>query len=79
MQPQLTDYEKQSLTRLGGSIHSGKWTNAALVQLIELAGDFLNLKTIPNYCKANNISYNGAKKNRNIVKIFNVKFVIDNP
>jgi len=78
MQPQLTDYEKQSLTRLGESIHSGKWTNGALVQLIELAGDFLNLQTIPDYCRSNKISYNGVKKGRLVQKIFNVKFVIDN-
>ena len=74
----LSEYEINSLNRLGESIQSGKWTNAGLVQLIELCGDFLNIKTIPNYAKENQISYNGAKKFRNKVKIFNVNFIIEN-
>lgn len=44
----LTDYERQSLHKLGESIHSGKWSNDGLVQLIELSGGYLNLKTIFN-------------------------------
>ena len=56
----------------------GELNNDSLVQLIELSGSLLNLKTIPDYAKANNKSYNGVKNNRNIVTIFNVKFVIDN-
>ena len=78
MNPQLTDYEKNSLNKLGESIQSGKWTNEGLVQLIEMSGGYLNLQTIPDYCRSNNISYNGAKKGRLIQRIFNVKFVIDN-
>ena len=66
MKQQLTDYETQSLNKLGESIQSGKWSNEGLVQLIELIGDFLNLQAIPDYCKANQITYNGAKKSRNI-------------
>jgi hypothetical protein len=38
----------------------------------------LNLKTISDYAKENNLSYNGVKKCRENVEIFNVKFVIDN-
>jgi hypothetical protein len=49
-----------------------------LVQFIEVAGSFLNLQTIPDYAKKHNLSYNGVKKHREIVTIFNVKFVIDN-
>lgn len=78
MNLQLTDYEKNSLNKLGESIQYGKWSNEGLVQLIELVGSFLNLQTIPDYCKSNNITYNGVKKSRNIQRIFNVKFVIDN-
>lgn len=54
------------------------YTNDDLVQFIEHAGSFLNLKTIPDYAKENNMSYNGVKKFRTIVTIFNTKFVIDN-
>jgi len=63
---------------IGESIEKNRYSNNDLVQLIELIGGYLNLKTIPNYCKSENISYNGAKKCRNVVKIFDVKFVIDN-
>ncbi len=53
-------------------------SNDDLVQVIELCGMLLNIQTIPDYAKENNMSYNGVKKNRQITKIFNVKFVIDN-
>ena len=75
---ELTKYEKDSLIKLGESIQSGRWSNDGLVQLIELAGTFLNLKTIPAYSKANGISYNGAKKCRKVISLFGVKFVIEN-
>ncbi|MEK0369720.1 MAG: hypothetical protein QQN55_00995 [Nitrosopumilus sp.] len=53
-------------------------SNDDLVQIIELCGSFLNIKSIPDYAKENNISYNGVKKCRNVVEIFGNKFVIDN-
>lgn len=56
----------------------GELDNDTLVQLIEQAGNYLNLKTIPDYAATNNMSYNGVKKTRKIVELFNVKFVIDN-
>ncbi len=52
--------------------------NSEIVQLIELLGGYLNLKTIPEYAKQNKLSYNGVKKHRTIKNIFGVKFVIDN-
>lgn len=76
--PNISEYEKLAIKRLGESIHQGKWSNDGLVQLIELAGDYLNLQTIPDYARRNNLSYNGVKKTRLIKPIFNVKFVIDN-
>ena len=33
---------------------------------------------ITDYAKYNNISYNGAKKFRDVKKIFNINFIIDN-
>ncbi len=57
----------------------GELDNSSLVQLIEQAGNYLNLKTIPDYAKANGISYNGAKNNRETTELFGVKFIIDNP
>lgn len=75
---QLTEYETNSLNKLSKVIEEGKFSNYGLIQLIELCGRYLNLKTIPEYAKEHNKSYNGVKKFRNIMKIFNVKFVIDN-
>lgn len=57
---------------------AGELTNNDLVQLIEVAGAFLNLKTISDYAKENNLSYNGAKHFRETIEIFKTKFIIDN-
>jgi hypothetical protein len=56
----------------------GELDNSSLVQIIELCGNYLNLKTISDYAKSNGISYNGAKNFRKTVEIFNIKFIIDN-
>lgn len=63
---------------LSQRIENGELSNADLVQLIELCGKYLNLKTISEYAKKNNMSYNGVKKARKIVKLFGNKYVIDN-
>ena len=59
-------------------VESNLLSNDDLVQIIELTGALLNLQTISDYAKENKMSYNGAKKFRKTVKIFNTKFVIDN-
>lgn len=66
------------LNEIEKAIYNGQFTNEQLVQLIELAGSYLNLQTIPNYIKTNKITYNGVKKCRNVKTILGVKFVIDN-
>ena len=53
-------------------------SNENLVQIIERVNDYLNLKTIQKYATDNNISYNGAKNNRQITTLFGVKFIADN-
>ena len=58
---------------------SGSITDEQLVQLIEQACSYLNLKTLTNYASSEKISYNGAKKrNSQKVKIDNVEFIINN-
>lgn len=57
---------------------SGDLKNKDLVQIIELCGGFLNLKSISDYAKENKMSYNGVKNHRKTVYLFNKKFVIDN-
>jgi hypothetical protein len=66
------------LTFVAEKFENKQIDNSTLVQLIELCGSYLNLQTIPKYCKNNNISYNGAKKCRNIIKVLGVKFVQEN-
>lgn len=69
---------KDLVNKIGVTIFNGDLSNEELVQIIELCGSYLNLKTISDYSRDNNISYNGVKKCRNIVNIFNTKYVIDN-
>lgn len=69
------EYQQKALQKLGESIHDGKWDSDSLVQLIELAGTYANLKTIPDYAREHGLTYNGVKKTRKIVTLFGVKFV----
>ena len=66
------------ITRFEKYIFDGNVSNEELVQIIEVCGQYLNLKTISDYCKVNNISYNGAKNFRTKIELFGVKFIIDN-
>ena len=70
--------KEKILNRLSGLIETNELNNEDLVQIIEHVGSYLNLQTISEYSKENNLSYNGVKKCRKIIKLFNVKFVIDN-
>lgn len=75
---QLTEKEKEILNRFQKFIYNNSPNNDLLVQIIELAGTYLNIQTISDYAKENGLSYNGVKNNREIRNIFNVRFVIDN-
>ena len=59
-------------------ICSNELSEGSLVQLFERLNTFTNLKTITQYAKDNNISYNGAKNNRKVIELFGVKFIADN-
>jgi len=63
---------------LSKRIEDGELSNEDLVQIIEHIGSYLNLTTRSDYAKKNGLSYNGAKKFRENVKLFNVNFIIDN-
>ncbi len=76
--PAISSNGKKLLDFLDDKMMDGNFTNTDLVQFIESVGKYLNLQTIPDYANENKMSYNGVKKFRNIIKIFNVKFVIDN-
>ena len=65
--------------KLFQNYENGSVSDDDLVQLIELASNYLNLKTITNYAKANKITYNGALKRKlNKVIIDSQIFIIDN-
>lgn len=74
----MTEKEVVKLIEIEKYIYENNISNVFLIQLIELGFNYLNLKTIPQYAKDNNMSYNGVKKYRKIIKIRNMKYVIDN-
>ena len=49
-----------------------------IVQLFERLAPYANLKTIADYARDNNLSYNGVKKHRRPVDLFGCKLVPDN-
>ena len=76
--PTTTDNTKKLIGFVAKNYESGKLDNDSLVQLIELAAQYLNLKTIAEYAKTNKISYNGAKNYRKHLKISGIKFIANN-
>lgn len=67
------------INRLGELIQNENGlTNEEIIEIIEFLGNFLNLKTISDYAKENNLSYNGVKKFRKTIKLFGIKLVVDN-
>jgi hypothetical protein len=75
---QTTENTTKLLKFTAENFEKGKLDNESLVQLIELCGNYLNIQSIADYAKENKMSYNGVKNHRQIVKIFNQKFIIDN-
>ena len=65
--------------RLFECIHNCELENCDLVQIFEHIGIILNLKTLSNYARSKNISYNGALKRKNEkTSIDNIIFIINN-
>ena len=75
---QLTERQRQTLVKFEKFIYEEASNPDFLVQIIELAGTYLNIRTISDYAKENNKSYNGVKNFAPIKEIFGIKFVIDN-
>lgn len=74
----MTKKETLTIEKFDKYCFENNVSNEFLVQIIEHSGSYLNIKTISDYAKSENISYNGAKKFRNNIKLFGVKFIIDN-
>lgn len=77
-QSKIQDNTQKLLAFVGSKFERGELDNKSLVELIQLSGSYLNLETIPDYAKRTGMSYEGVKKGREVIEIFNVKFVIDN-
>ena len=74
----LNENDQIIFDRFNKFLYEKEYDNELLVQIIALAGSYLNLMSISDYSKQNKMTYNGVKYNRNIVELFNQKFVIDN-
>ena len=73
----MSELEQKVIDRIGCLIQSGDLKQESMVQIIELVGSYLNLRTISDYARENNLSYNGVKKTRKILNLFGTKFIID--
>ena len=74
----MDNLKDRIILNISKGVDNNVLSNDDLLQIIECVGDYLNLATISKYATKNNLSYNGAKNNRNIKKIFGVRFVVDN-
>lgn len=64
--------------RLFECIHNGELETSDLVQIIEHLSIILNLKTLSQYAKDEQISYNGAKKRQtDCVTIAGEKLIVN--
>lgn len=74
----MTEYENKVYNRIGQLIHDGKLSNDFLVSNLKLSAEYLNLQRISDYSKQNNISTQGLRGNKNIIKICNYQLIINN-
>jgi len=74
----MDNLKDRIILNISKGVDNNVLSNDDLLQIIECVGDYLNLATISKYATKNDLSYNGAKNNRNIKKIFGVRFVVDN-
>lgn len=74
----MSDLKDKIILNIHKGMDNNMLSNDDLVQIIEHSGKLLNLQTVSDYAKSNGISYNGAKKYRHLVSLFNIKFIIDN-
>jgi len=75
---QKSELKDKLILNIMKGVYNDMLSNEDLICVIETCGLYLNLQTIPDYATKNDLSYNGVKKHRNVRKIFNVRFVIDN-
>ena len=71
----MTEKEINTIRKFEKWIYENNPSVDFLVQIIELAGAYGNIMSIPNCAKLNNISYNGVKKNREVIKVLGFNMV----
>jgi len=60
-------------------IHNGELEFEDMVKIFELLGHMLNVKTVSEYARTNNISYQGALKRKlDVIEFGGLKLVTDN-
>lgn len=74
----LTSEEQAVITKFEKFLYEKSSNPEMLVQIIELAGNYLNIRTISQYAKETGKYYNGVKNFAPIKEIFGIKFVIEN-
>lgn len=74
----MSELERVELNKISSKLFTDNPSNEFAVQLIIQASDYLNLCSISDYAKANNMTYRGVKNHRTTVKLFNKIWVIDN-
>ena len=65
-----TNINKDLVDLVGHIIYDNGVDNEVLIQIIELCGNAMNLQTISDHAKENNLTYNGVKKCRTIRNLF---------
>ncbi len=77
--PKTTENTTKLLNFISQKYEAGELDDDSLIKIIKLCGqDYLNLKTIAKYASDNKLSYPGAAKHRELIELFEVKFIKDN-
>jgi hypothetical protein len=66
------------ISLIATKFEAGELDSDSLVQIFEVIGNYLNLKTVSDYAGLHRLTYNGVINTREVKEIFGVKFVVDN-
>jgi hypothetical protein len=78
---QMTEIQQNTdklISLIATKFEAGELDSDSLVQIFEVIGNYLNLKTVSDYAGLHRLTYNGVINTRKVKEIFGVKFVVDN-
>ena len=78
---QMTEIQQNTdklISLIATKFEAGELDSDSLVQIFEVIGNYLNLKTVSDYAGLHRLTYNGVINTREVKEIFVVKFVVDN-